>query len=450
MAMEDHDVIVVGGGPSGCAAAIAAARSGARVLLVERYGFLGGMATAGHVGPFMPVTPDGTTRVTRGIFDEVVRGLAARGAALPPEETGRTPPESGYRTDLLPDTTPFDLEELKWMLQELLLEANVRLLCHAVFAEAAVRDGRIQTIVCQNKEGRVALTARMFVDCTGDGDLGACAGIPFTVGRESDGRTQPATLMFRVGGVDTAALQAYFRDHPAERRLASLLAAARAAGDPVGPKDNLLLFLTPRPGEVLVNASRVFLESGTDSASLTAAELEGRRQARQILAFLRRHGPGCGEAYMVSTATQIGIRETRRLQGEYTLCEEDLLGAARFDDAIARACYQIDVHSPTDGSTDLRAVPAGRFYEIPFRVLYSRRLDNLVWAGRCLSATHAALSAVRVMPTCFATGQAAGTAAALAAQAGAPPRRLDIRTLQRHLLEQGVYLGASAETVGRP
>jgi 2-polyprenyl-6-methoxyphenol hydroxylase-like FAD-dependent oxidoreductase len=464
-----YDVIVAGGGPAGIAAAVAAAREGARTALVERYGFLGGNATAGLVGPFMTAySDDGTTQLVRGIFDELVRRMEAAGGAIHPEQVRAGSAYAGYFVRGHDHVTPFDPEALKLCAAEMMEEANVTLHLHTFLVDAVVEapaeagapagdtgapgTGRaVRGVVIADKEGLGALRARLVVDCSADGDVAARAGVPMKQGRQGDGKTQPMTMFFRIANVDDAATDAWVEAHPEERGMLfhGIIEAARQRGEWTIPREKVGIYRTQQPGVWRVNTSRIQSLDGTRAADLTRAELEGRRQAWQLVAFFRRHLPGFANCILLDTATQVGVRETRRITGEYELTREDLITGRPFDDVVCLYAYPIDIHSPDGkGGGTKESPPIANAYQLPYRILVPVAVDGLLAAGRCVSATHEALAAIRVMPCAFALGQAAGTAAALALRTGAEPRGVNTAELQRRLLAQGVYLGPRFEPGG--
>jgi hypothetical protein len=290
----------------------------------------------------------------------------------------------------------------------------------------------------------VVVKARAVVDCTGDGDIAARAGASFEIGREDDDLVQPMTLMFRMVEFEHAAFAAYVKAHPDQWRgvhgLWDLIGKATAAGELELPREDLLFFGTPRAHEVSVNSTRVTGVLGTDVWDLTQAEWQSRRQMRQIAAFLRRYVPGFEHAYVVQSGVNIGVRETRRVVGDYQLTAADVLEARKFDDVIARCAYPIDIHNPTGSGTVLKRLPPGEAYDIPLSCLLPQGQERLVVAGRCISGTHEAHSSYRVMPTAVATGQAAGVCAALAARSGKAVRDIPAAQVQRELKRQGADL----------
>lgn len=421
------DVAVVGAGATGICAAVAAARAGARTLLLDSAGVPGGTAASGL--PWAGGFTDGKKQIIRGLAGELA---------------GRLQKAGGMQANLDTDNwIPFDSECLKLVAIEMLAGANVQLLLHTVVADAIVEEGRIRGVIVENKGGRQALFASAVVDTSGDADVALRAGVPTEFGRASDGRTQPMTMMFHVAHVDLDRFEKAGGYAMIERKFTELATPLGFENPRRGDLSGL--FRIPgRPGEVSLNVTRVLGLRGTDPVELSNAELAGRRQVREFLfEFLRPHVPGFESAYLASTAAKIGVRETRRIVGEYVMRESDITGYREQPDSIGRGAYPIDIHSPTDATTNFRSrehVP-GRSYAIAYRVLVPLRVDQLLVAGRCVSATHEALSAIRVMPICMVMGQAAGTAAALSVAAGTPPRALDVKLLQQKLVADGTYLG---------
>ena len=436
------DVLVVGGGSSGIAASVAAARAGARTLLVERYGLLGGTSTAALVGPIMTsFSSVGHQPVVGGIFREIVDRMIALGGAIDPATIRDDATIFGA---FIPKghthVTPFHPEALKMAAQELVTGAGVEVLFHTTFVDTLRQDHRARGIVVVNKAGLGAIHAKTVVDASADGDVAAAAGAEFMKGRPEDGRMQPATMFFRIGGVDDARVEVWMAEHqrlhPGERLYECVVQEARARGEFPVPREYLSLYREPEPGVWRANISRVLGVDGTDPASLTQAEMEGRRQVWFLMGFMQAHCSGFEGARLLEVGTQLGVRETRRIVGEYVLTGGDCQEGRRFSDAIGRGSYMIDIHDPTGTRTKFTEINAP-FYDIPYRCLVPKRVDGLLVAGRCISADHVAFGSVRVIPACYATGQAAGTAAALAAQEGREPRAVDVRALRARLHEAG-------------
>jgi hypothetical protein len=446
--VADCDVLVVGGGPAGIGAALGAADAGADVILVERHAFLGGNATAALVMPLMSFhTQHGSAPSAaaadlmphdHGPGDPVVRGVLRRlldrlekgGGSLHPS------PQTGF-------VVPFDPEIFKLVALDLLDEGGVRVLLHAL-ATAVIGAPRLDGVVFETKSGPIVVTARSVVDATGDGDIAALAGAPFEIGREGDGLVQPMTLMFRMVEFERTAFAAYREQHPDQWRgvhgLWELVRAASAAGELALAREDVLFFGTLHEREVSVNSTRVTGVLGTSVWDLTQAEYQARGQMRQIAAFLRKYVPGFERSYVAQSGVVIGVRETRRITGEYQLTADDILGAHKWDDVVARGTYPIDIHNPRGKGTVLMRLPAGESYDIPLRCLLPQRVDHLTVAGRAISGTHEAHSSYRVMPIAMATGQAAGVCAALAARAGKAARDVPAGDVQAELRRQGAAL----------
>jgi hypothetical protein len=435
------EVIVVGGGPAGIGAAIASARNGAVTLLVEQYGYLGGMATAGLVGPFMTSYGiDGQEPIIEGIFKELVDRMVALGAAIDPASVKGFSAYGGYHAYGHEHVTPFDPEVLKYVAQEMALQAGVELKLHRFFLDALLQDRTLGGVVVASKSGLEAMRAGIVIDTTGDADVAARAGAPYEQGREEDGRIQPVSLFFRVGNVDDEAVQAYMDAHPRDECFRDIVAEAMQRGEFSHTKNWFTMFLTPRPGVWWANVSRVHNVDATDAEQLARAEIEGHRQVLYLVDFMRKRLPGFQDCFLIDTGAQIGVRETRRIVGEYVLTADDVFSARRFDDGIARVSFPIDIHDPTGGGGFFEGPRDGPYYTIPYRCLVPLEVENLLVAGRPISATHEAHGSLRVMPPCFATGQAAGTAAALALETDVSPREVNVGLLRESLAQQGALV----------
>jgi hypothetical protein len=411
--LHDVDVIVVGGGPGGMGAAVAAARQGASTLLCEQYGFLGGMASAGLIEPFMWSGLDGK-RFDTGIFLDWCRLMQEMGGMA---EGGST----------------FCSEVAKLAAERLCLQAGVQLLYHVQLDRPLMAGRDIDCVLMLGKSGLTAHRARIFVDATGDADLATRAGCPVEYGRPEDGQVQPMTLCFDMAGVDVSRM-------PDREAINALYDKARGEGRLKCPRENVLWFRTLEPDRIHFNTTRIVEHNPTDTLSLSDAEIEGRRQAMDYVRFLRGDVPGFEQARLHALAATIGVRESRRVRGRAYLTRRDYEEAAKFPDGICRVNYEIDIHSPTGQGTELVPMPPGEWYEIPYGCLVPRGCENLLLAGRPISVDHAVHSSMRIMPPACTIGQAAGTAAAMAVRAQATPAELDGADVRRSLIEQGVWL----------
>ncbi len=294
---------------------------------------------------------------------------------------------------------------------------------------------RVTSVVIQTKKGEFCFKPRVIIDSSGDADVVFHAGGDFSIGREEDGLTQPSTLNFRMGNVSRLAPKGFY--------IGKKIKAEKVKGNPLTPRDNCLMFSTPNSTEWHFNQTRVAGFDFTDPLAMTQAELEGRRQAERMIRFLRKKIPGYRNSTVVGLGTQLGVRETRRIQGDYTLTEEDLLNCNQFPDRITLGNYDIDIHDPKGtASTLIKRIPRGKFYSIPYRSLIPRGLANVIVAGRPISATHVAHSSIRIMPICAGMGHAAGVAAVLTIQNANTLqfREIDINQLQQKLREQNAIL----------
>ncbi len=418
------DVLVCGGGLAGAMAAVAAARQGAQVLLVERYGFLGGNATGGAVAQFNSWQTAGGRRVVAGLAQEVVERLQGYEAARPHEVFVMS---TGHKMDRI----EYSPEILKLVLDDMVTDAGVQPLLHASVLDVDAEQGRIRTVRLLTKSGPLDVHPQVVIDTSGDIDVLHRAGARF-LELDAGDQLQPATMMFRFGPVDferfdrlsTEEVNALARRGYEEGTLAR--AALHAARDPFS-------------SDAWFNISRLGIDA-SDAGALSRAEIEGRRQAWKAAEYLRRAVPGCEAGRLQAFATQVGVRETRRMHGDHVLTAEELNQPVQFDDAIAAGAYPIDIHPASGGELIYNELGEHHAYQIPYRSLVPRDLRNALVAGRGISATHAALAAIRVMTISMAVGQAAGTAAALACEAGGEVRAVDTQRLRGLLLANGAVL----------
>ena len=444
------DVVVIGGGPSGMCAAIAAAREGVRVILVEQAGFSGGMATRGLVGPFMTCyDAKGETMIIRGLFEEIVNRMVERGFAIHPSEVHGGTAFTSWIKIGHEHVTPFEPEGLKVIMDEMLTEAGVKVLYHTDFLRPVMEKDTIIGVLVSSKRGMEIIQGTIVIDCTGDGDVAFRSGVPYEMGNEELNLMQPASMFFQISNVDHEAVEAdiqaninnfYRKDGVNYRSFHWRVTEARENGDWDLKRVSIGLFRMPKPDEWCVNTSRIMGVDSTDNESLTDAEIEGRKQAQTIFQFLQKYVPGCENARIKSTASYIGIRESRHIRGEYRLTAEDLLESKVPEDSILLAANSVDVHGRF-GPTSNEYVPIkGEYYGVPYRSLIPVGVEQLLIAGRCVSADSTAAGAIRVMPPCMGMGQAAGTAAALAIKEGCTVRQLDAQKLRKVLRERGAYL----------
>jgi hypothetical protein len=421
---DRYDVVVVGAGSAGATAAIAAARTGARTLLVDRMGFLGGISTAVLDTFYAFYTPgEVPKRVVGGIGWEVAGRLTAAGAAF------ERPNTYGAGTGIT-----YDPEVLKRLWETLVLDAGAEVLLHTwVTGVELDADRRARALSVFNKGGAGRVEAAVVVDASGDADVAAWAGVPFD-DPAANGQIQSLSTVFRLAGVDVERAEAF-----GKRALWARMREASGSGAYRLPRIEGSWHRTPQPGVVMALMTRVPRVDATDPRQLTRAEIEGRRQASEYARFLREQVPGFERAVMVSTSPAIGVRESRRVHGRYRLEAGDVLAGRRFEDEIALCGAPIEDHH-AGADTRWSYVPDGGVYGIPYRCLLPQLVEGLLVAGRCFSATHDAHASARSMGTCMSMGQAAGTAAALAAADGAVPGGLDAGRLRKHLAEQGVLL----------
>jgi hypothetical protein len=427
---DRYDVIVVGSGSAGSSAAISAARLGARTLLVDRLGFMGGTSTAVLDTFYAFYTPgDAPRRVVGGLGWEVVERLTEAGMAF------ERPNTYGAGTGVT-----YDQEVLKLVWEAMASEASVELLLHTWATGARVADGRIGAVRLWNKGGERWVDADVVVDASGDADVCALAGVPYD-NAQMLGTVQSLSTLFKMANVDVERAASVPKAELWER-----MRDAVAAGDYRLPRVEGSWHRTPHPGVVLIHMTRIPNVDATDPVQLTAAEREGRRQVAEYARFLRDRVPGFESAVVVATSPAIGVRESRRVHGDYRLTREDVLEGRRFGDEIALCGAPIEDHH-AGRDTEWRYVAEGGVYGIPYRSLLPSGIESLLVAGRCFSATHDAHASARSMATCMAMGQAAGTAAAMAAAAARSPRAVDAGTLRNRLARDGALLEPLGATV---
>ena len=413
------DVLVVGGGLTGVAAAVAARRQGLEVLLLEKAGFLGGAPGTMLINPFMPysTTVDGQKfPLSRGFFAEL-QGLL--------KEVG------GYHG---PGREDIHEEYLKLTLDRLVVREGVRVLFHATLCGVEKHGGTIAALQAATKAGALRFTARRYIDCTGDADLAVMAGCPHQLGR-GDGLCQPMTLCFRIGNVDIPV----FREN--RQLMQDKYKQLQAEGKITNPRENVLVFNTLVDGILHFNTTRVVRHNPVDPLDVTRAEMAAREQMFEIYHFLKEHVPGFENSQLVYSAGEIGVRESRKIVGEYVLTQEDLVACTKFPDRIAAGNYDIDIHNPEGSGTSHYYFAPGTWYTIPYRSLLPLKACNLLVAGRCISATHEAQASIRILPIVATLGQATGVAAAVSLRTGVAPREADVAEIQRILTREGAFIG---------
>lgn len=447
--IADVDVAVCGGGPGGLPAAIAAARHEAKTILIERYGYLGGLATAGLVAPILGHHAHASSQpIVEGLLKECTERMHALGGAPTWEES------------LQKWGIPFDAETFKRVADMMVQEADVHPLLHTLVTDVIVENDCIVAVIVENKSGRQAIRTRMVIDATGDADVAYRAGAPTKQGRDFDGAVESMGSFMHIDGLPPLGEE--------ERKAAvEKVRQAMAEGRLCFYNPNFLNTCAFHTDHASVNMTR-FSGDPTDARDMTQAELSIRRDAWALIQFLRQEVSGFEHCYLRATSPQVGPRESRQIVGDYALTGQDIVTGAKFEDAIARGSWWIDIHCPYGHTYPVHLCvaecpkqaacpfwvaehermytrsgvnpPEGDWYDIPYRCLIPQKIENLLVAGRCISATHEGMAGARVMGTCFAIGQAAGTAAALAIQEGVKPRDLDVQKLRAILRADGALV----------
>lgn len=419
MYSKKYDIIVAGGGFAGTAAAVCAARRGQRVLLLERSNSLGGAASNCLVHPFMLyfTNIDGKRRdLCGGFFAEIVQALKKHGK---------------YQC-IGPDTY-FHGEVLKLILNRICIAAGVELLFHARITDAAAEDNLVRSVRVSTDSGDIDFEAKYFIDATGDANLSYMCGFPYHVGRSGDGLCQPMTLCFRLANVDMTRFDA--------AAINKLYAEKRAAGEIKNPREDVLTFRTLTDGVLHFNTTRIVKRNPLDVFDVTLAEIEAREQVFEIFDFLKANFDCFKDSDIIMTAPQIGVRESRMIDGEYILTGDDLKRLTVFPDAVATGNYDLDIHNPEGTGTSHYYFKSGEFYTIPYRSLIPRGAKNLLVGGRCIGCDHEAQAAIRIMPIVSCTGEACGVAAALAAENDCEIGRVDTTRLRAELVGEGAIIG---------
>ncbi len=441
------DVVVVGGGPAGIVAAIAAARNGCSVVLIEKSPMVGSNIIHGPLEAIMTFH-DSQKQVISGIAQELIERLIKVGGS-----PGHIRDDVGYCKTI----TPFDAELFKRVILEMLTEENIMLLLQALVVDVIQdeNDDLINGVIIEDKSGRRAIQGKVFIDCSGDADMAALSGADFEKGRPQDGLMQPMTLLFKAGGVNTEILVDYIKREKEQFKFGinvdeldgnsvihlwgftDVLKKGYESGRLSLKRNELHMVTTIRKGEVIINFTRA-IGDGTIGGDITKAQLQTMIQAHELLNYFKDFVPGFEEAYILSTGG-VGVRETRRIKGLYILTKDDILNQVKFDDTVAKGTFPIDIHQPDSGGMEYTMIT--KAYNIPLRCLISKDRKNLLVAGRCISVSYMASASVRITATCMATGQAAGTAASLLCTGNAIDfRLLSVKKLQETLVEQGMLI----------
>lgn len=420
--MKKYDVIVAGGGFAGVCAAVSAARLGAKTLIIEKSGSFGGAASNSLVLPFMRYftdvkNEDGTKSklyLVQGIFGEIVE--RAKG-----NEVGAD--------------TFFNTDYMKYALDRIVTESGADILFHSYITSVNSEDRKLKSVEVSSANGKHTFCADYFIDATGDANLSFLAGNTFRLGRKADSLCQPMTLCFRITGVSFKEFFSHYSE------IQALYKEFKDNGKLKNPREDILVFDTANENIIHFNSTRIIKLNPTDPFDLSRAEIEGREQMIELVEFLKNNFEFLKNISIVSSASEIGIRESRMINGEHILTGDELVATTKFYDAVAAGDYDIDIHNPEGTGTSHHYFEAGTYYTIPLRSLIASDFDNLLAAGRCISCDHEAQASVRIMPICAATGHAAGAAAAIAAKSQAALKDIDYKFVQKALLSQGAFIG---------
>ena len=423
--MKKYDLVVVGAGLTGVAASISAARDGLNVLLIEKSGMLGGAMSNAFVYPFMPYwTTDKETNEKKMLCGGIFRKMLDKQAQMYmdlPNITNEVESEFGP-------------EYFKFVLDSMICEAGVNVLFHATVYDVVTDKRSIKSVKVIAGSEKFEFEADYFIDTTGDGNVFYMAGCDYELGRTQDNLCQPMTTCFRMSGVD---VELYYKER---ENLQKLYKEKQIAGKILNPRENILIFKGIGSGILHFNTTRIIKLNPTDPFDVSKAEIEARKQILEIVSFLKENSAAFKNSTLVSIASDIGVRESRKLRGEHILTGEELKACTKFEDGIALGNYDLDIHNPAGSGTSHYYFKPGEYYSIPYRSLLPKEYDNLLVAGRCLSATHEAQASVRIMPICACMGEAAGTAIALAKKTNANTHTLDITKLRENLKENGAIL----------
>ena len=438
--LKPRDVVVCGGGPSGVAAALAARRCGLDVLVVEGQGQLGGMATSGLVSHWLGGRASDCRRwVVGGIFRELATEAAKRGVALVPKRAKSKYQPHGWYQGQLAAGIPLDPFGLAAFLDEKTAKAGVDVLLLTQAVDAVVADGRITHVVVYNKSGMAAVPAKAVVDATGDADVAARSGCTVAKGRKPDGLVAPATLQFHVDNVDQDALSASIHKDNSPR-FRKKIRELRKGGKWPFPYDIFISVQLTEPGTMMINTSRLVGIDGTDGASKTQGMVRGRAETHKLLAILREHFPGFAHARLKAVAPLLGVRETRRIVGDFVLSVADLNQGKDFEDTIGFSAYGWDLPSPKRPSHNPSHGRKRPLTPIPYRIMVPTPIRNLICPGRAVSVERPVLGPLRVMAPCMAMGEAAGQAASQAVGRKVAFGDVDVAALRKELGKRGAIL----------
>lgn len=426
---QKYDIIVAGAGIAGISAAVKAARLGASVLLIEHYGFVGGMSTAGMVSPFMKHSINDETLV-KGVFEDIEQEMISRKGMI----------DNGFYASAFRASA-----------YNLLSDANCAILLNARIIEVKRIGNKIHSVIVVTDDSELGIQADVFIDTTGDAQLVYLGGFPYQKGDEKTGKLQALTLFFRMAGIDVKAVIEYAKQHREDffdwmaydfdfNKIISIAGffsfVKRAISEKRLSEEVQYIFFTtlPESGEGSFNTSNILGVDGSTSEELTKAELIGKKQVAQVVELLQSEIPGFSNSILLETAVQVGVRETRRAVGDYIFTGDDIKQSRKFDDAIARACYGIDIHGQKDEESRMEHLKEGEYYEVPIRALIVKEADNLLVAGRCISSTREGHSALRIQPTSAATGEACGALAAIAVKNNKSVREIDYKEVQKEIM----------------
>lgn len=407
-----YDVVVVGGGLAGVMAAISAAREGSKVIIIEKHGYFGGMATAGLVFPFMRDTEYGSeATVNAGLYLTLKEEIYSIGGS-------KSPSSRKYKEEFM-----------KIVLDRMVSRYGIKVLFHSKLCDVSVSDGRVNEVKIATVSGIIGIRGKVFIDATGNADLCAFAGFPYQLGREEDSLCQPMTLCFRFGNVDWSKYDA--------DEVNRLYREFKEAGKIKNPRGDVLKFRYPVSNIMHMNTTRVVGLDPTNVEDVTDAEMVLREQMLEMYNFMRENAAGMENCELIGSAAEAGIRESRRIVGLEQISAEDILGTRKYTDSIARGAYEIDIHSPTGADTFHARIPDNDYYTIPYRALIPKTAKNVIVAGRSISTTHEALASVRIMPITSCMGEAAGIAASLAVKDEKDCRDIDVDLLRSKIVSYG-------------